>query len=51
MFMAGAAAASFAAITIESAIPLGLVIASSGLVILLVFPLLLRGVRKPDSSA
>jgi len=50
MFMAGAAAASFAAITIESATPVGIVIAGSGLLILLLFPLLVRG-RKPDSSA
>ena len=46
MVMAGAAAASFAAITIESATPLGIAIAGAGVVMLLIFPVLMRGGAK-----
>lgn len=45
MGLAGVAAAIFAALTLESAIPIGVSIAGAGATILLVFPIL-RGARK-----
>ena len=51
MLMAGAAAAAFAALVLETAMPVGVAIAAAGAVILLLFPVLVRPLRKPDSHA